>query len=202
MRIGIDIDNTLTDIKEKLEKAAYDYAISLGKKINLTKHEEDPYNDGNIYRKKYKFNDEELMFFFKNIQESIANNAKPRHFVVKALKLLKKQGNEIYIITARDYEFHDDPYLYSKNWLDKNKIVYDKIIVNARHKAGTCLENHIDVFIDDHFLNCKSVLDVGIPVIRIADKKSFEEYPNLISLSNWKSIYNYLMQINLNKILI
>ena len=34
MNIGIDIDNTLTEIQEELNKAAYDYAIKLGKNIN------------------------------------------------------------------------------------------------------------------------------------------------------------------------
>ena len=34
MKIGIDIDNTLTKVQDKLNKAAFDYAISLGKKID------------------------------------------------------------------------------------------------------------------------------------------------------------------------
>lgn len=35
MRIGIDIDNTITDIQTDLNNAAYKYANSLNKKINL-----------------------------------------------------------------------------------------------------------------------------------------------------------------------
>lgn len=34
MKIGIDIDNTLTEVQEELNKAAFEYAISLGKKID------------------------------------------------------------------------------------------------------------------------------------------------------------------------
>lgn len=34
MKIGIDIDNTLTKVQDKLNKTAFDYAISLGKKID------------------------------------------------------------------------------------------------------------------------------------------------------------------------
>lgn len=34
MRIGIDIDNTLTEVQEKLNKAAYAYAVSLGKNLD------------------------------------------------------------------------------------------------------------------------------------------------------------------------
>ena len=36
MRIGIDIDDTLTNIKDKLTKAARNYAISLKKNFNNT----------------------------------------------------------------------------------------------------------------------------------------------------------------------
>lgn len=33
MKIGIDIDNTLTEVQEKLNEAAYTYAVSLGKNL-------------------------------------------------------------------------------------------------------------------------------------------------------------------------
>jgi len=36
MRIGIDIDNTLTDIEDDLMKVAFDYAKSLNKTINIS----------------------------------------------------------------------------------------------------------------------------------------------------------------------
>jgi hypothetical protein len=34
MRIGIDIDNTLTEVQDKLNKPAFEYAIQLGKNID------------------------------------------------------------------------------------------------------------------------------------------------------------------------
>ena len=41
MRIGIDIDDTLTNIKDKLTKAARNYAISLKKDLpkNIKNHQ-------------------------------------------------------------------------------------------------------------------------------------------------------------------
>lgn len=50
MRIGIDIDDTLTDIKEQLTNEAFEYAKMLNKKIaNQNIEISDIYNDGNIY---------------------------------------------------------------------------------------------------------------------------------------------------------
>ena len=43
MNIGIDIDNTLTEIQEELNKAAYDYAIKLGKNINNAENQLESY---------------------------------------------------------------------------------------------------------------------------------------------------------------
>ncbi len=47
MKIGIDIDNTLTEVQEKLNEAAYTYAVSLGKNLEgYDKLMQDEKNDG------------------------------------------------------------------------------------------------------------------------------------------------------------
>ena len=70
----------------------------------------------------------------------------------------------------RDNEFHNDPYLYSKVWLEKNKIYYDKLIVNAIDKRRACLENDIVLLIDDNISNYLNVTNVGIDAIIIGNK--------------------------------
>lgn len=194
MKIGIDIDNTLTEIQEELNKAAFEYAISLGKKIdNYDNPIEDIKNNGDTYRKKFQFTYEELKYFLKDIQENITNNASPRANAKEVIDKLKKDGNEIYIITARDSEFHDDPYKYSKDWLDKNKIYYDKLIVNAREKSYVCKNEKIDLFIDDQLNNCLSVQNAGIQTIMITDKTY--NYDKIKQLKDWNEIYNYINEM-------
>ncbi len=190
MIIGIDIDDTLTDIRDELKKAAIDYAKKLGKNItNQDKYVENK-NNGNTYQEIYGFTYEELKYFLKVIQEEITKNAQPREGVINAIKKLRQKGNKIYIITARDKEFHDDPYMLSKNWLDKNNIEYDKIIVNARDKAKICKEEEVDIFIDDQLANCIKVSNEGIKVIRITEYK--ENHGNIVNKSNWEDIYKYI----------
>ena len=194
MKIGIDRDNTLTEVQEELNKAAFEYAISLGKKIdNYDNPMEDIKNNGDTYRKKFQFTYEELKYFLKNIQENITNNAIPRENAKEVIDKLKKDGNEIYIITARDSEFHDDPYKLSKDWLDKNEIYYDKLIVNAREKSSTCKNEKIDLFIDDQLNNCLSVQNVGIQTIMITDKTY--NYDKIKQLKDWNEIYNYINEM-------
>ena len=75
MRIGIDIDNTITEVQDELNKAAYEYAVKLGKNINNDENPlEDIQNNGDVYKKKFEFTYEELKYFLKNIQEEIEQN--------------------------------------------------------------------------------------------------------------------------------
>lgn len=193
MKIGIDIDDTLTDIKQELEEAAKEYAEQLGKAINSEFKEIDDKNNGNRYQEKYGFSYEELKYFLKEIQEEITNEAKPRENAKETIKKLKERGHQIYIITARDSEFHDNPYQQSKEWLDKNKIQYDKLIVNAREKASVCEQEKIDVFIDDQLNNCIAVSKIGIKTIRISTDKV--KYENIITLEKWDEIYNKIIEM-------
>lgn len=193
MRIGIDIDDTITDINEELENAALEYATKLGK--NQTKDISNlvDKNDGNIYQVKYGFTYDELKYFLKDIQEAIIGKAMPRENAKETISKLRKAGNEVYMVTARDFEFHDDPYSLSKEWLDKNNIEYDKLIVNARDKAQICKEEKIDIFIDDKTSNCIDVSKVGVRAIRIANDSI--NYDNFITLKDWNSIYEYIIEM-------
>ncbi len=194
MRIGIDIDDTLTDVKEELIEAGEKYARSLGKDIKVDKNFEDKNNNGNKWQEMFQFNYDELKYFLKDIQESITNKAKPRENVVEVINKLKNDGNEIIIITARDSEFHDDPYKYSKDWLDKNNIYYDKLVVNARNKDDACIKEKIDLFIDDSESNCLKVKKAGIKTIRVCNEIE-NSNSNLICFNNWNDIYSYIQTI-------
>ena len=191
MKIGIDIDNTLTYVKEKLNEAAYNYAISLGKKVDKSYLQtEDINNDGESYKNVFQFSDNELKYFLKDIQESITNSALPRENVREVLLKLKNKGFEIIIVTARDFEFHDDPYKLSKDWLDKNNILFDKLIVNARDNATVCEKENINIFIDDQLNNCLNISQKGIKTIMISDK--INNINNIVILNDWNKIYDYI----------
>ena len=198
MRIGIDIDDTITNIKDKLTNAALKYAKSLNKKVqNIDYNIVDIYNNGNIYQKLFNFNYEELKYFLGTIQEEITDNAISRENCVEVINKLHNDGNEIYIITARDKEFHEDPYLQSKEFLDKNSIYYDKLIVNARNKAMACIENNIDLLIDDSISNCLNSDNFGIDTITIGNKNN----RGIKNVDNWEEIYDYIKNNNIVKII-
>lgn len=194
MKIGIDIDNTLTEVQKALNRAAFNYATELGKSIDES--EDQLEDNANYYKERYKFSYDELKYFLKDIQEEIINSAKPRENVVKYINKLRETGNEIYIISARSSEFHDDPYKLSKDWLDNNNIKFDKLIVNARKKAPVCKQENIDIFIDDQLNNCIEVSRLGIMTIRLSEDET--HYNNITNCKNWDDIYNCIIQLQDN----
>lgn len=195
MVIGIDIDNTLTVVQEELNQAAFEYAKKLGKDIKDANNPlEDIKNNGDTYKEKFKFNYDELQYFLRNIQEEIVNKAIPRVGAVETIHKLREEGHTIYIVTARDSEFHDDPYTLSKDWLKKNNIEYDKLIVNARQKAPICEHEKIQLFIDDQLNNCMDIQKTGIKVIRISDDN--KEFENVTTLHNWNEIYKFIKEMS------
>lgn len=84
-----------------------------------------------------------------------------------------------------DRKFHKGPYLQSKEWLEKNLIYYDELIVNARDKGNVCIENNIDLLVDDNISNCLKVNSLGIAAITIGSKND----KKIKSFDNWQA-YN------------
>ena len=165
MRIGIDIDGVLTDIEKwQLDYGSKFYFEKFGKEIL----DNEGYETTDIFKVDSKFDDEFWTEYFK--EYSI--NVDVRKFASEVIKKLKQDGNEIYIITARGSFLSHSANVMSieenrnivLDWLKRNEIVYDKIIFSPEEKLSICLENMIDVMIEDKVDNINKI-STRIPVI-------------------------------------
>ena len=77
---------------------------------------------------------------------------------------LKEAGHRIVIITGRTTASYTDPYKTSAEELANGGIVYDKLIC-THEKGKACLEEHIDVLIDDLPANCDDAVRHGSAAI-------------------------------------
>lgn len=87
MIIGIDIDNTLTDVQKEINIATYKYAKILGKDVSdIDNLDEGIDNNSSYYINKFHFNYDELKYFLSGIWENIVSNAEPRENVSCVIK--------------------------------------------------------------------------------------------------------------------
>lgn len=180
MKIGIDIDDTITDLQEDLLKEAIEYDKTLRNKGII-------YPERQYIGQKFDWNEEEKEYYLGTLRWKVMNNAKIRDGVIETLNQLRKDGHEVIFITARSDRYHNDPYNATYNWLIENNIPFDKLITSALDKGKVCKEENIDVFIDDQEKNCLLVQNSGTKTIYF-DIKHLDPKDNFITCYNWYDI--------------
>ena len=174
MRIGIDIDDTICNTTNIVHEKLDDYARMLD------------LNPIDI------MNDEELRLNFFNIYlEDIYTNVTPKKSSLDVIRRLHSKGHEIYLITARTngiYNIED----ITRNWLDKNGFVYDKLIFSCYGitKARACKAYDIDIVIDDDPYNYKQISSFGINCLLFDDIARYELKKNYVT--TWFVVEKYI----------
>ncbi len=185
MRIGIDLDDTITKTDEILFKYAKIYNEEEKILFNINREE------WNL-TKAFGWNEENIKEFFSKYLKSIYEEAEIKENAKERINKLKDDGNEIIIITARDTKSLKEVHEVCKDWLINNKINVDKIVVDGEDKAQKCLENKIDIFIDDNICNCENVYNnLKIPVLLMNGRYNKDyQNPKIKRVYNWNEIYN------------
>lgn len=185
MKIGIDLDDTITKTDEILFKYAKIYNEEEKILFNINREE------WNL-TKAFGWNEENIKEFFSKYLKSIYEEAEIKENAKERINKLKDDGNEIIIITARDTKSLKEVHKVCKDWLINNKINVDKIVVDGEDKAQKCLENKIDIFIDDNICNCENVYNnLKIPVLLMNGRYNKDyQNPKIKRVYNWNEIYN------------
>lgn len=167
MRIGVDIDDTITETSDFIN-----YYLNLY------------YPSYTCYR---DLPEKDFDIFVQKIIRKLYRYAKLKDHVPYVFKELKKMGHTIIFITARGDlgEFYDED---TRAYLANHDIPYDKIIYKAQEKGKIAKENKIDLFIDDKINMCDKVASEGIEVIHIAGKGKSD----YLEFDNWLDILEYI----------
>ena len=191
MKIGIDIDNGISNFNDELLK-------------EYLKHDKELRNTGIINKDvfirygMFDWTEKEETEFYKNSIERIAIKLKPIHRATETIKKLKEDGNEIIIISGRNNGEYNNPYKLTEEWLAKYNIVYDKLILtnayNKEEKANVCKENNIDIMIEDSTQTAVNIEKVGTKVLFMNTRYN-KNNENFEKVSNWKEIYSKISKL-------
>ena len=189
MRIGIDIDNCISNFDDVLLE-------------EYIKHDKELRNTGIINDKPYYLTvdmfdwskEENDDFYYNNIQR-IAMSLRPLNNVKEVIDKLKADGNEIYIITSRDNGEYINPEEMTREWLKKYEIYYDKLILTGRHEKGpVCKENNIDIMIEDSIKNCEDIENNGVKCY-IMNTRYNQEETRFERVKRWNEIYSKISKL-------
>lgn len=185
MRIGIDIDNCISNFDDTLLK-------------EYLKHDKELRNTGIINEKAqyitkgmFDWSEEEEKSFYNANIERIAKELKPLKDAPYYIQKLKEE-NDIYIVSGRNNGEYKEPYKMTEEWLKNNNILYDKMILtnsnNEHEKTEVCIENNIDLMIEDSIRHCLDLKKNGIKVYTMNTRYNIKE-KTLERVSSWKEIY-------------
>lgn len=161
MVYGIDVDGVLTDILlYQMNKA-----IPYFKKHNIELKHEKEYDIKDIF----ECTDKQREKFWLIYIWEYCLRLKMTDGAAETVRILKQKGNQIYIITGRAHTKEKGVvgFIFRKMlkyWLRKNKFVYDKIFYvteegSSEEKYNICIQENIDVLVDDKPTNLLPLKD-------------------------------------------
>ena len=193
MRIGLDIDNVITNFDKGILEA---YFVEDKKKRN--KGIVNP--NGHWIKNMFDWSLDETEAFFNNNMERIAKTLEPVKDCKYYMDKLLSEGHELYLISHRAYPHYHDPYNTTINWLQKHDINYTKLVLSeTTNKSKECKQYNIDIMFDDVISNCEKLLASGINCYLMETEYNVKNKGNLKSVKNWQDLYNVICCMN-NKI--
>lgn len=182
MRIGIDIDDTITDTFDYLMPYIADF---FKVDINYLRSNNISYSNLPSEMKKREF------AFAKKYYDDVIPKTPFKADVAEWINKIKSLGNEIIIITARDKRLYTDEYKTTIEELKNNNINYDKLICDF-DKSKVCEIEKIDLFIDDSIENCNKVHKLGIKTLLFNSKSNITTETKLNRVNDWKEVYEII----------
>lgn len=182
MNIGIDIDDTIMDTFDYLMPYIAEYFDA---DIDELKNKNISYSN---LPEEWKARE---IGFCKKYYDTVVPATPIKPNAVHYIKRLKELGHSIFIITARDNRLYTDAYKTTREQLNANGVVYDKLICTF-DKAQACMEEKIGLFIDDSIGNCKKVQSAGISVVLFNSKSNVSVDTDLDRVDSWEELYEWI----------
>lgn len=185
MNIAIDIDDTLTDTFEYLMPFVAEF---YEKDLEELQRNNISYSNIPMEWRNYGWD------FEKSYYDKVVVRTPFKKDAARYVNLLHQMGHKIVIITGRTKSFYTDPYGTTEKELKNGNIVYDKLICTL-DKNQACLDEQIDVMIDDLISNCDLVSSVGITSFLFTSQANIHLNTEYVRVNQWDDVIEMIEQI-------
>lgn len=196
MRIGLDIDNVITDFDKKMFE---EY-----EKEDKNKRNSGIINpNGNWVKDFFDWTPEEIDEFYDRNMENFAKEFEPIKDAKYYMDKLLSEGHSLYLISNRVYPHYRNPLEVTVNWLKEHEINYTKLILSkSTNKTRECRENNIDIMFDDGRMNCRELLKNNINCYLMATRYNKKNCEDLKIVNNWKELYEVINKMEKKKVIL
>lgn len=190
MKIGLDIDGVIFDSENEIRiQAELDDLLKY--KRNGVDHPEEFWE-----KDRYNWTEKQLIEFRSNMKEILERS----HLMPGAkriLDILKKEGHELIVITARGIVGPSIEECIEQ--FKKYDLEFDKCYWKVDDKVEVCKKEKIDLMIDDSPIHCKRLVENKIKTLYFRDvnRKKLEENEYLKEVNHWGEIYRYIYNLNM-----
>ena len=187
MKIGIDLDGVVIDSETTFRTYEEIFDIDILNGNNLINREEPK------FQARYNWTKEQEKEFIEKYFLKISKESNLMSGFMATYELLKQQGNEFVVITARGgfiKEMKDD----AIRLLNENNIKFDKYYWHIDDKLEICQKENVDIMIDDDWKIIKKLTENKIKTLYFRDTNlmKLEENEYIKEVNNWGDIYRYI----------
>lgn len=187
MKIGIDLDGVVIDSETTFRTYEEIFDIDTVKGNKLINREEPKFQD------RYNWTEEQKQEFIEKYFLTVSKESNLMSGFIRVYNLLKKQGHEFVVITARGgfvKEMKDD----AIRLLEENNIIFDKYYWKIDDKLEVCKNENVDIMIDDDWRIIKKLADNNIKTLYFRDTNlvKLEENNYIKEVNNWGDIYRFI----------
>ena len=187
MKIGLDLDGVVIDSETTFRTYEEIFDIDALKTNNLINREEPKFQE------RYNWTDDQEKEFIQKYFMTVSKESNLMSGFLGAYRLLKKQGHEFVIITARGgfiKEMKDD----ALRLLEENGVKFDKYYWKMNDKLDVCKKEKIELMIDDDWKIIKKLSENKIKTLYFRDTnlKRLEENKYIKEVNNWGDVYRHI----------
>lgn len=196
MNIGIDVDGVLQNIYKFINEEGRRYCKQNSIEVQTN-------NNAYYIQDIFGWDKETTKDFWLKKQFVYAKEGEKIPKASENIKKLKQDGHNIIIITSRSIvdkdlnkELYDKMKMLVKEWLDRNEIIYDKIIFAGVDKSNHIVGNNINVMIEDSPKNLEQLSEITKMICVDWPYNKDINKDNIYRCYNWDEIYEKICEIS------